>query len=117
MIRRRPSTAMLAALSVLTLYTLYSMGPLFWLVLSSFKSRADLFTVPPTLFFTPDLSGYQGVFGVGEAAGGYGQFWGMRSGSGLVPGSGDGLAVAETDAANDLAEALGAVQSPPVPLG
>ena len=48
---------------------------------------------------------------------GYGQFWGMRSGSGLVPGSGDGLAVAETDAANDLAEALGAVQSPPVPLG
>ena len=50
-------------------------------------------------------------------AGSYGQFWGMRSGSGLVPGSGDGLAVAETDAANDRAEALGAVQSAPVPLG
>ena len=69
MIRTRPSTAMVAALAVLTLYTLYSMGPLFWLVLSSLKSRADLFTVPPKLFFTPDLSGYQGVIGVGEAAG------------------------------------------------
>ena len=37
---------------------------------------------------------------------GYGQFWGMRSGSGLVLGSGDGLAVAEADAANDLGETL-----------
>jgi hypothetical protein len=37
---------------------------------------------------------------------GYGQFWGMRSGSGLVLGSGDGVAVAEADAANDLGETL-----------
>ena len=48
---------------------------------------------------------------------GYGQFWGMRSGSGLVLGSGDRLAVAEADAANDLGEAVGAVQSAPVALG
>jgi hypothetical protein len=43
--------------------------------------------------------------GIGRALG-YGQFWGMRSGSGLVLGSGDGLAVAEADAANDLGETL-----------
>jgi hypothetical protein len=48
---------------------------------------------------------------------GYGQFWGMRSGSGLVLGAGDGLAVTETDAAKDLAEALGFIQAAPVPLG
>jgi hypothetical protein len=48
---------------------------------------------------------------------GYGQIWGMRSGSGLVLGSGDRLAVAETDTANDLSEAVGAVQSAPVALG
>ncbi|MEW9835135.1 carbohydrate ABC transporter permease [Mesorhizobium marinum] len=27
----------------------------------------DLFTMPPKLFFTPDLSGYESVFGVGSA--------------------------------------------------
>ena len=34
--------------------------------LSSLKSRQDLFTWPPKLIFTPDFSGYQAVFGVGE---------------------------------------------------
>ena len=53
----------------LGLYMIYSMGPLLWLVLSSIKSRADLFTMPPTLFFTPDWSGYQSVFGIGAAQG------------------------------------------------
>ena len=51
------------------------------------------------------LSGHRGCAVLGATAG-YGQFWGMRSGSGLVLGSGDGLAVAEADAANDLGETL-----------
>jgi hypothetical protein len=54
---------------------------------------------------------------VGRYRPGYGEFWGMRSGSGLVLGSGDRLAVAETDTANNLGEAVGAVQSAPVALG
>ena len=54
---------------------------------------------------------------MGYSRQGYGQFWGMRSGSGLVLGSDDGLAVAEADTANDLGEAVGAVQSAPVALG
>ena len=53
--------------ALLIAYTLYNVGPIFWLVLSSLKSRLDLFSMPPKLFFTPDLSGYQSVFGVGAA--------------------------------------------------
>jgi hypothetical protein len=52
-----------------------------------------------------------------DCAEGYGQFWGMRSGSGLVLGSDDRLAVAEADTSNDLGEAVGAIQSAPVALG
>ena len=52
---------------VLGIYMIYSLGPVFWLVLSSFKSRQDLFTLPPKLFFTPDCSGYQAVFAIGAA--------------------------------------------------
>ncbi|MEZ5592276.1 MAG: carbohydrate ABC transporter permease [Gammaproteobacteria bacterium] len=62
------SVSTLLPLIFLALYMLYSMGPLFWLVLSSIKGRADLFAMPPRLFFEPDLSGYQSVFGVGAAA-------------------------------------------------
>jgi multiple sugar transport system permease protein len=32
--------------------------PVFWMVLSSFKAQRDIFTVPPTLFFTPTLQHY-----------------------------------------------------------
>lgn len=62
------SVPILLPLVFLTLYMIYSMGPLFWLVLSSIKGRADLFAMPPRLLFEPDLSGYQSVFGVGAAA-------------------------------------------------
>lgn len=34
--------------------------PVFWMVLSSFKDQRDIFTVPPTLFFTPTLETYFG---------------------------------------------------------
>ena len=52
-----------------------------------------------------------------QAVEGYGQFWGMRSGSGLVLGGGDRLAVAEADTADDVGEAVGTIQSAPVALG
>ncbi|BCH29080.1 ABC transporter permease [Mesorhizobium sp. L-8-10] len=32
--------------------------PVFWMVLSSFKDQRDIFTTPPTLFFTPTLETY-----------------------------------------------------------
>jgi multiple sugar transport system permease protein len=48
-------------------YLVYSIGPLLWLVISSMKSRMDLFTMPPKLVFSPDWSGYQAVFAIGPA--------------------------------------------------
>lgn len=54
---------------LLIAYTFYNLGPIFWLIISSLKSRVDLFSMPPKLLFTPDFSGYQSVFGVGAAAG------------------------------------------------
>ncbi len=55
-------------IALLAVYTFYNLGPIFWLIISSLKSRADLFAMPPVWFFEPDLSGYQQVFGVGAAA-------------------------------------------------
>jgi multiple sugar transport system permease protein len=49
-------------------YLLLSDGPVFWLALSSIKSRQDLFTLPPKLFFHPVWTGYQAVFGIGAAS-------------------------------------------------
>ncbi len=49
-------------------YLLLSDGPVFWLALSSIKSRQDLFTLPPKLFFHPVWTGYEAVFGVGAAS-------------------------------------------------
>jgi multiple sugar transport system permease protein len=49
-------------------YLMLSDGPVFWLALSSIKSRQDLFTLPPKLFFHPVWTGYQAVFGVGAAS-------------------------------------------------
>ncbi|HWL67637.1 MAG TPA: carbohydrate ABC transporter permease [Geminicoccus sp.] len=53
---------------VIGIYMIYACGPLLWLVLSSLKDRQELFSWPPSLIFTPDLSGYRMVFGIGEAA-------------------------------------------------
>jgi multiple sugar transport system permease protein len=49
-------------------YLLLSDGPVFWLALSSIKSRQDLFTLPPKLFFHPVSTGYEAVFGIGAAS-------------------------------------------------
>jgi len=55
-------------LALLAVYIVYNLGPIFWLVISSMKSRMDLFSMPPKIFFTPDWGGYQSVFGVGVGA-------------------------------------------------
>ena len=79
----------------LGLFVVFSVGPLFWLVLSSMKSRADLFSMPPKLIFTPDWSGYQSVFGVGvakDSAAAIGVFDSLIN-SVVVSGMGTSLAV------------------------
>ena len=53
---------------IVGVYLLLSDGPVFWLALSSIKSRQDLFTLPPKLFFHPVWTGYEAVFGIGAAS-------------------------------------------------
>jgi hypothetical protein len=48
---------------------------------------------------------------------GYAQSWCMGSGSSLVLGVLNGLTIAEANALDDLAEAVGTVQPTPVALG
>jgi multiple sugar transport system permease protein len=64
---KQSRSALLLPAIAIGLYMIYSLGPIFWLVMSSLKSRQDLFTLPPKLIFTPDFSGYEAVFGVGAA--------------------------------------------------
>ena len=49
-------------------YLVLSDGPVIWLILSSLKSRQDLFTLPPKVFFHPVWTGYQAVSAVGAAS-------------------------------------------------
>lgn len=56
-------------LALLGAYTFFNLGPIFWLIISSLKGRADLFAMPPKWVFDIDLTGYQSVFGVGAARG------------------------------------------------
>ena len=56
-------------LALLTVYVFFSLGPIFWLVISSFKGRADLFAMPPVWIFDINTTGYESVFGIGAAAG------------------------------------------------
>jgi len=46
-------------IGILLIFTLF---PLFWLFLSSLKSRLDMFAVPPKLFFSPTLAAYERLF-------------------------------------------------------
>lgn len=41
--------------------TLVFVFPLLWVVMSSFKTRLDLFAIPPKWFFTPTYENYRGV--------------------------------------------------------
>ncbi|MCS7220232.1 MAG: carbohydrate ABC transporter permease [Anaerolineae bacterium] len=49
------------ALAVTILITLIFAFPLFWVVISSFKTRLDLFAIPPKWLFTPTLENYRGI--------------------------------------------------------
>jgi multiple sugar transport system permease protein len=43
------------------LITLVFFFPLFWVVISSFKTQLDLFAMPPKWFFIPTLANYQSI--------------------------------------------------------
>lgn len=46
----------------LTLFLIIVLLPYFWLILTSFKTRVDAFSIPPKLIFKPTLSNYHEAF-------------------------------------------------------
>jgi multiple sugar transport system permease protein len=59
--RLNPSKWLLPIAIVLLL--LWSLGPILWIILTSFKTRLDIIASPPTFFFTPNFDGYARAFG------------------------------------------------------
>ncbi len=57
--------------ALLLLALLWTVVPLGWMVLSSFKKPDDLVSQTPTLFFVPTFQNYVGLFTGGNALGGY----------------------------------------------
>ncbi|HJQ28918.1 MAG TPA: carbohydrate ABC transporter permease [Rubrobacter sp.] len=57
--------------AMLLLVLLWTVVPLFWMVLSSFKKPDDLVSRTPKLFFAPTFDNYIGLFTGGNALGGY----------------------------------------------
>ena len=51
-------------LNILTgMIVLASLFPLYWLISTSMKSKAEAFAMPPKWLFTPDFSNYSGLLG------------------------------------------------------
>jgi multiple sugar transport system permease protein len=57
--------------ALLLLALLWTVVPLLWMVLSSFKKPDDLVSQTPQLFFAPTFQNYIGLFTGGNALGGY----------------------------------------------
>jgi multiple sugar transport system permease protein len=57
--------------ALLLVALLWTVVPLGWMVLSSFKRPDDLVSQTPTLFFAPTFQNYVGLFTGGNALGGY----------------------------------------------
>ena len=61
----------IALYALLLLALMWTVVPLGWMVLSSFKRPDDLVSQTPTLFFAPTFQNYVGLFTGGNALGGY----------------------------------------------
>ena len=53
------SAARAIALTVVTLFFLF---PVFWVLVMSFQTNADILRVPPSILFTPTLDNYKAIF-------------------------------------------------------
>jgi multiple sugar transport system permease protein len=50
------------AVAFLLAYLLFTLFPIYWIVVSSLKLRVDTLTLPPTLLFIPNFSAYENIF-------------------------------------------------------
>ena len=53
---------------LLFLLCMWSILPILWNILTSFKQRTDIFAMPPKLFFEPNFSAYQSALGTGTGS-------------------------------------------------
>jgi multiple sugar transport system permease protein len=85
----------LIVLTIIGIWVVFSLGPLFWLFLSSLKTRLDLFSIPPKFFFTPTLHGYKSLFVITYKDGstGLSEIIGTMINSAVIAGMGTILAV------------------------
>ena len=60
-----------ALYALLLLVLMWTVVPLLWMLLSSFKKPDDLVSTTPKLFFAPTFDNYIGLFTGGNALGGY----------------------------------------------
>ena len=44
------------------LYAVFSLAPIVWMVMTSFKTRGDVYATPPLLIFQPSLESYAHIF-------------------------------------------------------
>lgn len=53
---------------LLLLLTLWSILPIGWNILTSFKQRTEIFTASPTIIFQPDFTAYEAALGSGSSS-------------------------------------------------
>ncbi len=86
----------ITTLVLIGIWVVFALGPLFWLFLSSFKTRLDLFSIPPKFLFEPTFHGYKSLFIITYKDGttGISEIIGTMFNSVLIAGLGTILAVA-----------------------
>lgn len=58
------------SLAILSIILLLAIAPIVWIVLNSFKTRVDIISYPPKLFFTPTLENFRRVLQIGTITNG-----------------------------------------------
>jgi hypothetical protein len=45
-------------ITIIVLYAVISLIPVYWMITAAFKSRPDVVAIPPKVFFTPTIEGF-----------------------------------------------------------
>jgi multiple sugar transport system permease protein len=60
--RAAPPRALLAERGALVVITGFFLAPVAWMIATAWKPARDIFSIPPTLLFTPTLANFRSVF-------------------------------------------------------
>jgi multiple sugar transport system permease protein len=62
MSRSAPSSVRIAERGALILILAVFLAPIVWMVSTAYKPASDIFSIPPTFWFTPTLANFRSVF-------------------------------------------------------